>query len=277
MAHLLNRPLLIQKIFFNEYVPMNSYYAGGIYENPNNPKMEYDPQAAIQLLAEAGWKDRDAQGRLTKNGRPLTIELLYGDKGTETWLTIYQEDLRKAGITLNLRLVTGETLFKLVMDREFDLVSMAWGALLFPNPETSVHSRLADVKNNNNITGVKDARIDELLGQYDKEFDAKKRATIIREIDGILANQHHYILEWDAPFHRIAYWNKFGFPEGVVTRVGDYRDITSLWWIDPQKQAALNQAMGSDSAKLEVGTTEVRYWKDYAQRKPQTAPASSGN
>src|SRR5262249_6602652 len=153
--------LLIQKLFFNEYVPLNSYHAGGIYENPNNPKMPYDPQLALKLLAESGWKDRDAQGRLVKNGQPLVIELLYSDKGSEAWMTIYQEDLRKVGIGLNLRLVTPETLFKLVMDRQFDTVSMAWGALLFPNPETMVHSSLADQKNNNNITGFKDTHVDE--------------------------------------------------------------------------------------------------------------------
>ena len=68
-----NRDELIKKLFFNEYVPLNSYYAGGIYENKNNPKNLYEQQAALQLLAEAGWKDRDAQGRLVKNGQPLKI------------------------------------------------------------------------------------------------------------------------------------------------------------------------------------------------------------
>ena len=42
---------------------------------------------------------------------------------------------------------------------------MAWGGLLFPNPETSFASSLADVPDNNNITGFKDARVDELLGR----------------------------------------------------------------------------------------------------------------
>ena len=45
---LLNRDELIKKLFFNEYVPMNSYYAGGIYENPNNPKNLYDQQACAR-------------------------------------------------------------------------------------------------------------------------------------------------------------------------------------------------------------------------------------
>ena len=56
--------------------------------------------------------------------------------------------------------------------------------------------------------------ITELLVEYDREFDPERRAEIIREVDGILANEHHYVLGWYAPFERIAYWNKFGHPEG---------------------------------------------------------------
>ena len=274
LTFLLNRELLIEKLFFKEYVPLHSYFAGGIYENPNNPKNPYNPQLALQLLAEAGWKDHDAQGRLVKNGQPLTIEVLYGDKGSETWMTIYQEDLRKVGIALNLRLVTGETLFKLVMERTFDMVSMQWGGLLFPNPETSFHSKLADVNNNNNITGFKDKRVDELLDVYDKEFDQHKRAAIIQEIDGILANAYHYVLGWDAPFQRIAYWNKFGHPDSYLTRIGDYRDLVSLWWVDPEKGGQINRAMADPSVKLPVGETEVRYWQAYAERQPSGKAAS---
>src|SRR5207237_970787 len=75
MQHLLNRPLLIEKLFYNEYQPINSFYSGTPYENPDNPKNEYDPQLAVKMLADAGWKDHDAQGRLVKNGQPLNVEI----------------------------------------------------------------------------------------------------------------------------------------------------------------------------------------------------------
>jgi microcin C transport system substrate-binding protein len=267
MAHLLNRALMIEKLFYNEYVPMDSYYAGQVYANPANPKTNYDPQLALKLLGEAGWTQRDAQGRLTKGGQPLNIELLYGSKTYEAAYTTYQEDLRKVGISLNLRFVTPETLYQLVGDRKFDLVELAWGGLTFPNPETSYASSLADQNSTNNITGVKNKRIDELLPIYDKEFDAKKRIAIIREIDGILAKEHHYILLWAPPYRRLAFWNKFGMPQGSLTRMGDSSDIPSLWWYDPQQAAALTAAI-RDNKTMPVGQTEVKYWEEYAKQHP---------
>ena len=124
----------------------------------------YNPEQALKLLAEAGWKDRDSQGRLTKGGQPLQIELLYNDKGSERWLTVYQNDLRKAGITLNLRLANPETRWKMVMQRQFELTSGAWGVgSVFPMPQTDYNSESADTLNNNNISGFKDKRIDEIL------------------------------------------------------------------------------------------------------------------
>ena len=277
LALLLNRNLLIQKLFFNEYTPQNSYFAGSIYENPMNPKNEYDPKRAVALLADAGWKDRDAQGRLAKNGTPLAIELIYTSQTLEPALTIYQEDLRKVGIGLNLRLVTFETMVQLLDQRKFDAVTEALTGLLFPNPETEWKASLADQQNTNNVTGFKNARVDQLLDVYDKEFDQKKRVAIIREIDGILANAHHVILWWQAPFARVAYWNKFGYPESYLTRTDQeiapsHPDVLSLWWYDPDKQAALNKAMADANGKLPVGPTDIHFWEEYAKQHPLGNP-----
>lgn len=221
----------------------------------------YDPQLAVSLLTDAGWKGRDARGRLVKNGRPLTVELLYAQTTSEPYLTIYQEDLRKVGVTLNLRLVTPETLFRLVMDREFDLVSIAWSAGPFPMPETLFHSRLAAAANNNNITGFKNARVDALLDAYDREFDRENRIAIIREIDGIVAGEYHYILQWNMPFRRIAYWNRFGHPDGYLARTGGPSGVASLWWRDGRKEQQLAAAVRHNTATLTSGGVEVRPWR----------------
>jgi len=269
---LLNRDLLIKTLFFNEYVPQNSHYPGTSYENPANPKNEYNPQEALRLLAEAGWKDRDAQGRLVKNGRPLQIELLYSDKGSERWLTVFQQDLRKVGIGFNLRLVNPETHFKMMMQRQFELISAGWGAgSVFPIPRPEYHSEGADIPNTNNITGFKIKRVDEITEQYDLEFDPVKRAALLRELDGLLANEYHEIMEWTQASHRFAYWNRFGMPQGTFSRVGDDdgslgQGIPQLWWVDPQKSQRLEQARRDKSIKMETPPMEDRYWQEYAKK-----------
>lgn len=98
------------------------------------------------------------------------------------------------------------------MDRQFDLSLVNWSGLDFPNPETTFSSRLAGTKENNNLTGLSDARVDELCELYEHTFDVRERMRIVREIDGIVFGQHHYILTWYAPSTRLLYWNKFGHP-----------------------------------------------------------------
>ncbi len=260
-ALLFDRKKLLEKLMYNQYLPLNSYYPGGEYENPNNPKNEYDPTEALKLLAEAGWKDRDAQGRLLKSGKPLEVELMYDSKGIEKHLTVYQEDLAKVGINLTLKLVTQETRWKLLTEKSFQTTFTSWGALTFPNPETSYHSRLASVPDNNNVTGVADPRIDEACAWYDKEQDQNARASHIREIDGFLASLYPYILGWYAPYERFLYWNKYSMPESGLPRVGDDRTVEWFWWYDPEKAKALEAARKDSSANLPVGETDVKYWE----------------
>ena len=53
--------------------------------------------------------------------------------------------------------------------------------------------------------------------------------------------------------------DKFGHPEKYFTKTGDYRGMVSLWWIDPVKEKALEEAIKS-GASLPVGETLQRPW-----------------
>jgi microcin C transport system substrate-binding protein len=265
LRHLFNRESLVQKLMYNEYVMADSMFPGSVYENPNDEKIRYNPELALQLLAEAGWTERDRSGRLTKNGQPLTIELVYADQASERYFTVFQEDLRKVGVTLNLRFTTFETLVKLLDERTFDMASIAYTGVIFPSPEQNWSSSMADQNNTNNITGFKNARADEIMEIYKKEFDFDARVTLLRELDGLITNEHHWILEWMAPYSRLVYWNKFGQPPGYLTRVGDQRDLVSLWWIDPDRSRALDEARRDTSIQLGEGPSDDRYWLEYAR------------
>ena len=268
MTLLFNREQLIEKLFFDQYLPQNSIFAGSVYENTDNPRNKYNPQRASELLSEAGYTERNDQGVLLRNGQPLSVELIYGQQTSETFLTIFQEDLRRVGISLNLRFLTYATLIKLLDERQFQLVSIAFSASKpFPMPRSMYHSSQADQQASNNLSGFKNERADEIIEAYDVEGDLDTRIELMRELDGIVANSYIYMMEWYAPYHRFAYWDKYGHPENYLSRIGmgasGYYDPFMMWWLDPAKEAALNQARRDDAA-VEVGPSEIDYWSDFA-------------
>ena len=130
-----------------------------------------------------------------------------------------------------------------------------------------MHSSLADKKDNNNIQGIKNKRIDELCDAYDRAFEIKEQIRIIREIDGIADSIHYNALEWNPRGIRFAYWDKFGMPEFVVPRYSQlsyiYRYIAMSWWYDPEKVAAMDEAKTKKSDVDGPKTVqENRYWKN---------------
>ena len=65
---------------------------------------------------------------------------------------------------------------------------------------------------------------------------------LIQALDAILMAECHYVLSWYGPAVRLVFWNKFAYPEGLLSRggIGQSRyDVMHLWYVDPEKEAAL--------------------------------------
>jgi microcin C transport system substrate-binding protein len=250
-GYLLPRKQIIEKLLYNEYEPYDTHHPNTVYANPNNEKVEYNPELANKLLDEAGWTKRNADGIRMKNGRAFIVEAA----------------ITKAGIDLQLKMEDWTSTIKNIDARNFTIFPYGYGGLVTPNPETSVSSKLADKTDNNNIQGVKNARIDQLLGEYDLAFDVKRQVEIIREIDGICDSIYYDVHQWNPRGLRVAYWDKFGMPEYVLPRLTQlsylYQTIAMNWWYEPEKAAAIEEAK---KTKKDLGGNkaiqEVKYWKN---------------
>lgn len=261
-AHLFNREKLMEKLFFGEYEFIDSYWPGSVYANPDNPEVRYNPRRAAQLLEEAGYKSRNADGFLVKegSGEVLEVTLELGHPSLERIFTPVREDYENAGIKFNLKTIDGNALMKKVDERQFTLHYQPWGAILFPNPESSWGSDLADKPDNNNMPGFKNERVDRLCKEYDKEYEFSKRVTLIQQIDKIIFREYPYALGWYAPFERPMYWYRLGTPDTYFTATNrPDSDILSMWWHDPEKAKALEDAMKNDG-QLPVGEVVQKPW-----------------
>jgi microcin C transport system substrate-binding protein len=262
-CHLFNREQLMEKLFFHEYEYMNSLFPGRDWgSGDERPRVEYDPVRARELLAQAGYEERNENGYLVgPDGKQLEVTLEYWRPPFERIWLVVKESYEKAGIKFNLKLIDGATLQKKIDERNFRIHYQPWNALTFPNPETAWKSSLADQQNNNNIVGFKNERVDELLKEYNVVFDRAKQKEITREIDTIICNEYPYALGWYANFTRLLYWDKFGHPDTYFTRTGQQPDeqMMLLWWFDEDKERQLAKARDADQP-LPQGPKIVKPW-----------------
>jgi microcin C transport system substrate-binding protein len=268
-AHLFNRERLIEKLFFNQYEPLNTTLPGRDWgAGDENPMITFDPERALELLAEAGYKERDDAGYLVgPDGERFSVTLPFANQGWERIWLVVKEDYEDAGIEFNLKLLDGSTLMKLITERQFSIHFQSWGALLFPNPETSWRSDLADKPANNNICGYKNPEVDALFERYNEVFERAEQKAITRQIDKLVCAEIPYAFGWYANYRRVLYWNRFGHPDTYVTRIGQ-RPVDSMmatWWRDPEREAALDAATRDGTALPQYdGEGEERIVKPWA-------------
>ncbi len=259
LACLLNRELMNEKLMFNQYFLLNSYFPQ-LYptnQNPDIPVTKYDPEKARALLKEAGWQV-GPDGILTKNGQPLTIKFLYQAEADMRHLNIYLEDLKAVGINASVDQVSESTLRKRVDNYDFDMLWQNWQAVRLDDPEPMWSSKQADEIAGQNLCGVKDAEIDALIAQQKTEMDAGKRDEIIKKIDAKLMTICPYVLMWESGDVRLLYWNKFGTPKYVLSKYGDENDAFEYWWYDSDKAKALDEAQKNGTALPKL-PDEVHY------------------
>lgn len=235
-SHLLHRELMNDKLMYNQYFLLNSYYPD-LYpgnRNPDAPVLGYDPEKARKLLAEAGWKP-GPDGVLVKDGRRFTVSFL--SSGVMPHYNVYLEDLKKAGIDARVEQMSHSTITRRIDEHDFDLYWAAWGASRLRDPEAQWHSSTADEPASNNFPGFKDAEVDRLIEAQKNEMDLGKRNAILRAIDKRLTILVPYVLLWQSDNTRLLYWNRFCTPKHVLDKFSREDAIIPYWFVDAEKDA----------------------------------------
>ncbi|NJL24979.1 MAG: hypothetical protein HC902_07270 [Calothrix sp. SM1_5_4] len=127
----MNRKLLIEKFMFDKAVEGRGpvYYKSPFMPESVKP-IEFSPEKAKALLKKAGWDDKDKNGVLEKTidgqNREFRFSLLLPNRDSEKYFTLYKEDLKKAGIDMEIKLIEWNTFSKLLDEQKFDAVTLAW-------------------------------------------------------------------------------------------------------------------------------------------------------
>lgn len=158
--------------------------------NPEAKDYEYNPEKAIQLLSEAGWK-KNSEGLLQKNGKPFSFTVLV-NQGNEARLKtaqIIKEQLKKLGIDMNIKVLEWQAmLHEFIHKKRFEAVIMGWGLSRDPDIYDIWHSSKTK-EGEFNFISYKNEEVDRLLIQGRQTFDIGKRKKIYYKIHDILAEE----------------------------------------------------------------------------------------
>lgn len=198
-------------------------------------------RTALGLLREAGYALKN--GVMTNaEGQELRFEIMINAAQGAAFERItlpFIQNLKKIGVIATLRAVDVNQYQNRVRQFDFDMMVGSFGQSLSPGNEQEgfFGSAAADIPGSRNFAGVKSAAVDAMIRHIVLAETREGLIAATRAMDRILLWNHYVIPQWYLPYDRLAYWNRFGRPEGITPRGTD----TWAWWIDPAKDKALGR------------------------------------
>ena len=204
LAQFLNRKLINEKFFYNKYeLARGPWYFWSDYANPAVSPILFDPKEAKKLLRQAGWTDKDQNGLLEKNINGIKKEfeftlMFYSGSQAEKYLTFYQEELKKAGIKMELKVLDWTSFLRLLDDKNFDAIALGWGSGSIDfDPKQLWHSSSSQ-KGGSNYIGYSNPEVDALIDRGRSQLNKQKRIKYFKKVYLLIAEDVPYIFLFNA-------------------------------------------------------------------------------
>jgi peptide/nickel transport system substrate-binding protein len=193
LALLTDRPGVAEKIMFGLPKPTTCHFYWQSREcDPALVPLPFDPPAAVKLLEEAGWVDKDGDGVREKDGRPFRFSFMLPAQSVtgERIATKMKEDFGRAGIDLAIQKVEWSAFTKRLRTHEFDACTLSWVGDARGDPTQIWHS--GSIAGGSNYVNFKNAEADKIMEDARVEFDEDKRTEMYRRFGTILHEEQPY-------------------------------------------------------------------------------------
>jgi ABC-type transport system substrate-binding protein len=163
------------------------------FYDPTVEPLPYDPEGALALLAEAGWR-RNADGWLEKNGQPLAFTLITnsGNEVRKAVMVVAQNAWRRLGIKVETLTMEWAVFINERVDKgDFDALILGWSMGLdadlyqiFHSSQTG-HFQL-------NFVGYANPAADALMIRIRQEYNHDRQVAMARELHRLIAADQPY-------------------------------------------------------------------------------------
>jgi peptide/nickel transport system substrate-binding protein len=205
MTMLTNRDEMVRQLMVGlATVATGPFHPLGAQADPQIEPWPFDPQAAIALLREAGFEDRNGDGVLQgPDGRPFRFRLVYPAQNVNyQQMAFYLRDAyARAGIILEPDPTEWNTMLQRIDERDFDAITLAWTGGIEGDPKQIFHSDSIAAGGHNYIS-YRNSELDELIDRARVTVDEEERMAMWR--------QAHRIFHEDQPYTFLF------FPKSVV-------------------------------------------------------------
>ncbi|MBQ4132230.1 MAG: peptide-binding protein [Desulfovibrionaceae bacterium] len=205
------------------YKPGTWAYNNEIHDYP------YNPALAAELLAQAGWSQKNSDGILIKDGKPFSFTLMT-NQGNEQRIkiaTIIQNQLAELGIEVRIRTVEWAAFIeKFINPRNFDAIIMGWTITQDPDNYDVWHSSKYEGAGLNFI-GYANPEVDKLLSEGRHLLNPEERKPIYWRIQEILHQEQPYLflfVPYSLPIIRSDVMGVEPAPAGISYN-------SDRWWI----------------------------------------------
>lgn len=167
----------------NSYIPK-----GALYHFADNMQRPYDPDKAKSLLEQAG-----------ASGLTLSYLVNAGNEVDEQIAVLLQQQLLKAGITVNLQKMDPSQTWDMLVAGDYDLSVMYWtNDILDPDQKTTFV--LGHDSNMNYMTRYKNDKVKDLVAAARIEMDPVKREAMYVDIQKMAKDDVHWIDLYYSPY-----------------------------------------------------------------------------
>jgi len=260
-----NWQLVIDNYFRGDMERLRTQTDGYLdFSNTGLTARSFDIEQATEHFARAGFTQRGPDGILVnEQGERLAFTLTtHYDRFADVF-TILKEEAIKAGLEFRIEILDGASGFRKAQEKQHEIYFVSFNAPpnMYPDfwqyfhsdnayddaflDDGSINSERKVKPQTNNLQGVANHELDQLVDAYDESEDRDEMIELSHQISQLHFDYASYSPGFVEPFYRTAYWRWVRWPEGFNHKNSTYPYELFVHWIDEDIKAETRAARRS--------------------------------